>query len=67
MELSWYVLVSNATRERCTRSDEACLRDVCCTMARGARMHVTKTPTEASTAMNHHSSPEQSIAGSARK
>jgi hypothetical protein len=30
-------------------------------------MHVTNTPIEDSIAMNHQSSPEQLIAGSARK
>jgi len=39
----------------------------CVTRAIGARMHVTNTPTEASTAMNHQTSPEQWTAGSARK
>ena len=32
---------------------------ICVTRAIGARMHVTNTPTEASTAMNHQRSPEQ--------
>ena len=40
---------------------------ICVTRAIGARMHVTNTPTEASTAMSHQRSPEQWTAGSARK
>ena len=40
---------------------------ICVTRAIGARMHVPNTPTKASTAMSHQTSPEQWTAGSARK
>ena len=38
---------------------EVRLSAICVTRAIGARMHVTNTPTEASTAMSHQTSPEQ--------
>ena len=49
------------------RWDWVRVKAICVTRAIGARMHVTNTPTEASTAMSHQRSPEQWTAGSARK